>query len=289
MTGFHRWRKDILLGFLGLALGAGLTAAAHAQSTEARFVPGDRFTSVGGSPLALLVGGSEPLDRKSLDELAGRLALATWPEGQPVAGRAQVQALASDWKRAQITFVPAAALSDRWYLLRAELPAGFQAADAPPAGDGAWGVRFRPGAQLVVRRLRACREGQDLRLDVTFSERVRSGEWRGAVAVSQGGVGLDCAALDPEPRVGESKDRDFGAGEIAFHCALPSDEAPIDVALGRALVSLDGIAAGGPEEVLVYRLAPISDWTAAEGCLSLSPAGRAASGQAFDAGMEVAP
>ena len=299
MTRLQRWKRGALFGF---ALGAGLAAAAAQTGSaapppaEVRFVPGDRFTDVGGSTLALLVGGSAPLDRQSLDRLAGRLALETWPEGRPVAGHTRIQTLDPDWTRAQITFVPAAALPDRWYRLRADLPAGFQAAGiavsaggAGGAGGGTWGVRFRTGSQLVVRRLRACREGQDLRLDLTLSERVRGEEWRGAVAVSQGGAALLCAAIEPAPPAGESKDLDPGAGEIAFRCAGPSAAAPIDVALGRTLVALGGLAAGGPEEALVYRLAPLQEWPAAGGCLGLSPTGRAASGQAFDAGREVAP
>lgn len=244
-------RRSILLG---LALGAGLAAAA-AHATEIRFIPGDRFTSVGGSPLALLAGdGSAPLDRRSLDELAGQLTLETWPEGKPVAGRAQVQALDPDWTRAQITFSPAAALTDRWYRLHTHEE----------------GVRFRTGSQLVVRRLRACREGQDLRLDLTFSERVR--EWRrDAVTIRQGGAPLSCEPVEPVPPAGEAKELDLGAGEIAFHCELPSSLVPIDIALGRTLVSLGGVALGGPEETLAYRVAPIEEWTAAGGCTEVKP------------------
>jgi len=107
--------------------------------------------------------------------------------------------------------------------------------------------------------------------------------------VSQGGAALQCAAVEPAPAAGESKELDFGAGEIAFHCAGPSAREPIDIALGPTLRSLGGLAAGGPEEALVYRLSPLQDWPAAGGCLWLSPTGRTASGQAFDAGMEVAP
>lgn len=297
MTRLQRWKRGTLLG-LALGMGLATTAANTAHATpppgiEVRFIPGDRFTDVGGSPLALLAGGSAPLDRQSLGRLAGGLALETWPERQPVAGHTQVQALAPDWQRAQITFLPDAALRDRWYRLRADLPAGFEAAGAVASaggtGDGAWGVRFRTGSQLVVRRLRACREGQDLRLDLTFSERVESKKWRGAVAVSQGGAALQCTAAEPAPLAGESKDLDFGAGEIALHCTGPSAAVPVDVALGRTLVALGGLAAGGPEEALVYRLAPLQEWLASGGCLWLTPTGRTASGQAFDAGIEVAP
>jgi hypothetical protein len=267
--------------------------AAPPPEIEVRFVPGDRFTDVGGSPLALLAGGSAPLDRQSLDRLAEGLALETWPEGQPVAGRVQVQALAPDWQRAQITFLPDAALRDRWYRLHADLSEGLKAAGevvpAGRAGDGSWGVRFRTGAQLVVRRLRACREGQDLRLDLTFSERLKGRQWRGAVAVSQGEEALRCEAVEPAPPAGESKDMDLGAGEIAFHCAGPSTAVPIDVKLGRTLAALGGLTAGGPEEALAYRLRPLQEWPAAEGCLWLAPTGSTASGQGFDAGMEVAP
>jgi hypothetical protein len=282
-----------LLAGAGLAgLGGPAVGAEPAGKVVVRFIPGDRFTSVGGSPLALLVGdGSDSLDRRGLEALAAGLTLESWPDGRPVAGKPEIQDLVPDSRRARIAFVPAAALGDGWYRLSATLPPSFAAAgDARPAGAGRWGVRFRGGAQMVVRSLRACREGDDLRLDVALSERAAAASWPSAVAVRQGRTALACTAIVPPPPPGEAKPGDFGAGEIAYRCPRPDAAAPLDVEIGRTLVSLGGLAAGGPEEVLAYRLAAPALWP--ERCFTLRPAGRAEAGpgaRAVDLGREVAP
>jgi hypothetical protein len=232
-----------LLAVLPLHLGCS-SSESQAPSTIAEpaatlhFEPGDRFTSVGDSPLVLVVEtAAMPSDR--LEALASRLSLRTYPEGAAVPGRAVAHRASEDGsQKAKVVFTPDAPLGERWYLLGvAALPEGASVAGgSTKLPDGTVGARFHTGSQAVMRRVRACPGEDGATITVTFSERVALAPTEEAIRIMQRGEPVACAPIErenlPEPKDGSART----AGEIALHCSGLAPDAPITVtAFGEAM------------------------------------------------------
>lgn len=273
----------IAIAAIGIAWMASGAAAAPLQNgpqngPAVRFLPGDRFTSVAESPLGLLVDGVDPvLDQERLRALGERLSLVTWPEGTPVPGTAGTRAESATARYARVLFTPNAPPQDRWYLLRLNgLPDGFvMAGGTHSLPDGTWGVRFRTGPELILQAAHACRDKDGLVVWAGFSERVSAAPLPGALQVIQGGQPLACAFPPP----GESARRapqakagpEEGLAEVELHCAHAAADQPVDLALTRELRSIGGLAAGGPEESMIYHLHAPGEWQDKGSCEEVLP------------------
>jgi hypothetical protein len=176
---------------------------------------------------------SSDVEPERIDAVAQALSLSRHPDGEPVPVQIERRAEGGEAPAIRLVLRPEAPLEDRWYLLRLDpVPEGITiVGDAMTTPDGAAGARFRTGAEVVTRSVRACSDAAGgVVLTATLSERIAMTEGQRAMRVRQGGEILECAPLDREaPR--EEKGHPATAGEIRVRCPGAESGAPLEIAL----------------------------------------------------------
>jgi hypothetical protein len=212
------------------------------------FTPPDGTTAWQASPLLSFQDGAGIIDAATLADLAGRVALQTWPEGiaQPIATDTPMGPSPTE-KVVRVT--PQNPLEDRWYVVEmSSLPSNVSFYS--PLTDGTVGARFRPDSFPRVAHIQFCGKAPPgMKLVVIFSESVAlASPADETVSLQIAGTPSTCASYDTAPDT------------LYFACDDLKDTDSVTVAVGPGVAATTG--AGIP-------LAPQS-WTIA---ISELPAG----------------
>jgi hypothetical protein len=161
--------------------------------------PGDRSTSVKGSPLQLAITHTLALAPGTLEPLAGLLKLEIWPEGVEIPSKAVLSQESAQGTMAYVTVTPTSEPGDRWLALHlTSVPDGMrmvESGDYIPDSKGGFLVRLRPGAQTVITTISRAWKGTKTMVYLAFSERVAVAAdvlSADVVKFSSGGVSYDC-------------------------------------------------------------------------------------------------
>lgn len=166
--GRRRWSSLCLAVCLAACSG---TITEADPTAQLGFTPPDGTTAWQASPLLSFQDGAGIIDAATLADLAGRVALQTWPEGiaQPIATDAPT-GLSPTEKVVRVT--PQNPLEDRWYIVEmSSLPSNISFYS--PLADGTVGARFRPDSYPRVAHIQFCgKDPPGMKLLIVFSENV---------------------------------------------------------------------------------------------------------------------
>jgi len=248
-----RARAAALLAAIALGCSAEGGGTTPLASATLGFDPGDGSTARSTGVVVLtLADPAHIVDEAFLADLAGRIVVETWPEGQAIPFATQ----AADGAPAQklVTVTPQQALDDRWYLTGlASVPRAVLPLARLP--DGRVGTRFRPGSHPRVASVQLCPvDATSVKLLLGCSEPVtfaRAPEE--IVSLSVAGAASSCV--------------EYGAqgDTFLFTCGVPAAATSAVVSVGDGVAGATGVAMD-PGSWTVALPAP-----ATGGCVELRP------------------
>jgi hypothetical protein len=197
-------------------------------SAQIQFQISDGTTAQGSAPIVMSVyDHGLAVDDALLSDLAGRVALRTWPEDALV-GFDVEGALNGQGGQHVLRLSPAAALDDRWYIAAFDsLPARVHV--STPSGQD--GVRFRPGSHPRVASVQFCVVADPTaarKMVVGFSEPVAGAD--GRVSLSVAGQPSTCSQYG------------VNEAELYFTCPGLTPTASVTVSVAAGASGVSGVA-----------------------------------------------
>ncbi len=228
-------RRRIVVLLLAAAGGAGACGNADdagggspLPSAQIQFQISDGTTAQGSGPIVMAVyDHGLVVDDVLLGDLAGRVALRTWPEDALV-GFDVERLLNGQGGEHLLRLTPAAALDDRWYIAAFDsLPARVHV--STPSGQD--GVRFRPDSHPRVMSVQFCVIADPTaarKMVIGFSERVAGAD--GRVLLSIAGQPSSCSQYDANE------------AELYFTCPGLTPAASVTVSVAAGVSGATGVA-----------------------------------------------
>jgi hypothetical protein len=260
--------------------GSGAQAESGRPDPIVQLEPLDLTTSVGSSPLHILVANAgDPVGAELLQRIADTVKIKTWPELDDVSATVSeitdTTGNSGEDEYAHIYLAPSSQLSDRWYALYVEkLPQGVAwpvYSSTLTLADGSHVSRFRIGSEPVVASVRVLQGAQKRAVYVDFSERISGDSSLVGLSYARNGVATSCKAQSMTPAAvstatdGSSgvstntKPSDVSAKDIRLSCSDAVDSGqPIQLTIRPGLRSASGPSVGGGR-MLQFRIDP-SEW-----------------------------